>query len=210
MAKQTKFYVVWKGFKTGVFDTWAECQEQISGFSGAKYKAFADREAALAALDRDYEEFAGQHTKVARVRPAEFSRHGVILDSVCVDAACSGNPGILEYRGVSTQDGKELFHQGPFPEGTVNIGEFLAVVHALSVLVRKGCDCPIYSDSRTALAWVRKKHANTKLPPTAANRPLFALLKRAEDWLAHHTWSNPLLKWETDQWGEIPADFGRK
>lgn len=210
MAKQTKFYVVWKGFKSGVFDTWADCQAQISGFSGAQYKAFASREAALEALDRDYEEFEGQKTKTQRVPPAALTRHGVILDSVCVDAACSGNPGVLEYRGVSTQDGRQLFHQGPFPEGTVNIGEFLAIVHALSVLVRKGCDSPIYSDSRTALAWVRKKHANTKLLPNTANRPLFDLLQRAEDWLANHAWSNPLLKWETDQWGEIPADFGRK
>ena len=210
MAKQTKFYVVWKGLKSGVFDTWAECQAQISGFSGAKFKAFTTREAALEAFGQDYEQFEGQDTKTHRLRPAELAQQGVILDSVCVDAACSGNPGDLEYRGVDTRDGVQLFHQGPFPEGTVNIGEFLAVVHALSVLVRKGRDCPIYSDSRTALSWVREKRVNTKLQPTAANRPLFELLNRAQNWLANHAYPNPLLKWETEQWGENPADFGRK
>jgi ribonuclease HI len=210
MAKQAKFYVVWKGFKSGVFDTWAECQAQISGFSNAKFKAFSTREAALEALDQDYERFEGQDTKTHRMGPAELTQQGVILDSVCVDAACSGNPGDLEYRGVDTESSVQLFHQGPFPEGTVNVGEFLAIVHALSVLVRKGRNCPIYSDSRTALSWVRDKRVNTKLRPSAANRPLFELLARAQNWLANHTYPNPLLKWETEQWGENPADFGRK
>jgi ribonuclease HI len=57
---------------------------------------------------------------------------------------------------------------------------------------------------------VREKRVNTKLRPSAANRPLFALLDRAQNWLANHTYPNPLLKWETEQWGENPADFGRK
>jgi ribonuclease HI len=210
MAKQAKFYVVWKGFKSGVFDTWAECQAQISGFSNAKFKAFSTREAALEALGQDYERFEGQDTKTYRMGSAELTQQGAILDSVCVDAACSGNPGDLEYRGVDTESSVQLFHQGPFPEGTVNVGEFLAIVHALSVLVRKGRDCPIYSDSRTALSWVRDKRVNTKLRPSAANRPLFELLDRAQNWLANHTYPNPLLKWETEQWGENPADFGRK
>jgi len=210
MAKQAKFYVVWKGFKSGVFDTWAECQAQISGFSNAKFKAFSTREAALEALGQDYERFEGQDTKTYRMSPVELTQQGVILDSVCVDAACSGNPGDLEYRGVDTESSVQLFHQGPFAEGTVNVGEFLAIVHALSVLVRKGRDCPIYSDSRTALSWVREKRVNTKLRPSAANRRLFELLDRAQNWLANHTYPNPLLKWETEQWGENPADFGRK
>jgi ribonuclease HI len=210
MAKQAKFYVVWQGFKSGVFDTWAECQAQISGFSNAKFKAFSTREAALEAFRQDYEQFEGQDTKTYRMSPAELAQQGVILDSVCVDAACSGNPGDLEYRGVDTESSVQLFHQGPFAEGTVNVGEFLAIVHALSVLVRKGRDSPIYSDSRTALSWVREKRVNTKLRPSAANRRLFELLDRAQNWLANHTYPNPLLKWETEQWGENPADFGRK
>jgi ribonuclease HI len=210
MAKQPKFYVVWKGLKTGVFDTWSECQAQVAGFPGAKFKAFASCEAALEAFDRDYEQFEGQNTKTYRVPPAELANQGVILDSVCVDAACSGYPGDLEYRGVDTKDGTEFFHQGPYPEGSVNIGEFLAIVHALALLVRQGRDCPIYSDSRTALSWVRAKKHKTKLQPTVANRRLFNLLDRAERWLATHTYPNQVLKWETEQWGENPADFGRK
>ena len=189
---------------------WTECQAQVAGYPGAKFKAFATREAALEAFDGDYEQFEGQNTKTFRLPSTELAGHGVILDSVCVDAACSGYPGDLEYRGVDTQDGTEIFHRGPFPEGSVNIGEFLAIVNALALLVRHGRDCPVYSDSHTALVWVREKHSNTKLRPTVANRRLFNLLERAERWLATHTYPNPLLKWETQDWGENPADFGRK
>ena len=210
MAKQPKFYVVWKGLRTGVFDTWDQCQAQVAGYSGAKFKSFATREEAEEAFRQDYEQFEGRNTKTPKLRPTELAKTGVILDSICVDAACNGYPGDLEYRGVNTRDGTQIFHRGPFPEGAVNVGEFLAIVHALALLVRQGRDCPIYSDSRTALSWVRKKQANTKLPRTTANRQLFDLLDRAHLWLANHAYPNRLLKWETEQWGEIPADFGRK
>ena len=36
------------------------------------------------------------------------------------------------------------------------------------------------------------------------------LIERAEKWLKTNTYTTPILKWETSEWGEIPADFGRK
>lgn len=104
----------------------------------------------------------------------------------------------------------ELFRVGPFPQGTVNIGEFLAIVHALAYLKQRNSDWPVYSDSRTAIAWLKKRAVNTKLEPSAKNRELFKLLERALSWLENNNWKNPVLKWETEYWGEIPADFGRK
>ena len=131
--------------------------------------------------------------------------------ALAVDAACAGNPGRMEYQGVQVNNGKVIFKMGPYPEATNNIGEFLAIVHALSFLNAKGFpDTPIYSDSVTGMAWVRKKKANTKLAPTARNREIVDLISRAEKWLRTHTYRNPVLKWDTDKWGEIPADFGRK
>jgi len=210
MAKQPKYYVVWKGRQPGVFDSWNECQAQVAGFSDAKFKAFATRQAALDAMEQDYEAFEGRDTKTYRLSPAELAQHGAVLDSVCVDAACSGNPGDLEYRGVDTTSGSEFFHRGPYPEGTVNVGEFLAIVHALALLVREGRDCPVYTDSQVALGWLHQRRAKTGLRCTAANRVLFDLLERAQTWLATNTYPNPVLKWETESWGENPADFGRK
>lgn len=210
MAKKPKYYVVWKGRRTGVFESWKECEAEVVGFSDAKFKSFATRQAALEAFQQDYEAFEGRDTKTYRRSPAELAEQGVVLDSVSVDAACNGHPGDLEYRGVDTATGDEFFHRGPYPEGTVNVGEFLAIVHALALLVRQGRDCPVYSDSQVALAWVRDKRVKTGLRRTPANRPLFDLLERAQTWLANHDFPNPLLKWDTESWGENPADFGRK
>ena len=57
---------------------------------------------------------------------------------------------------------------------------------------------------------MRQKKCKTKLPQTAVNAPIFNLIARAERWLQTHTYTNPIIKWETERWGEIPADFGRK
>jgi ribonuclease HI len=131
--------------------------------------------------------------------------------AIAVDAACSGNPGKMEYRGVDVGTGKEIFHQGPFEDGTNNIGEFLALVHGLGYLQRKGDNTtPVYTDSKTARAWVRDKKIKSTLKPTARNENLFDLVRRALAWLQTHNYGNPILTWDTPNWGEIPADFGRK
>ena len=116
----------------------------------------------------------------------------------------------MEYRGVYTANGQEIFHIGPMKEGTNNIGEFLALVHGLALLKQKGSDLPIYSDSRNAISWVKKKQCKTLLTQTVANKPIFDLIERAEHWLQNNSYTTQILKWETSAWGEIPADFGRK
>ena len=132
------------------------------------------------------------------------------MNCVAVDAACSGNPGPMEYRGVYLLTGQQIFHFGPV-YGTNNIGEFLAIVHALALMKQKGIRMTIYSDSRNALAWVKQKKCKTKLERTPKTEEVFQMIERAETWLKTHTYADiPLLKWETEEWGEVPADFGRK
>ncbi|HEY9544020.1 RNase H family protein [Prevotella sp.] len=127
-----------------------------------------------------------------------------------VDAACSGNPGPMEYQAVDLQTGARVFHFGPM-QGTNNIGEFLAIVHALALMEKQGIrDKVIYSDSYNAILWVKKKQCKTKLERTAATEPLYQIIARAEAWLRTHTPTVPVIKWETKLWGEVPADFGRK
>ena len=133
----------------------------------------------------------------------------VKAEALAVDAACSGNPGPMEYRGVYLKTGQEVFHYGPV-HGTNNIGEFLAIVHGLALLKQKDSAMTIYSDSRNAMLWVKNKKCKTKLERTAKTEQLFQLIERAELWLKENTHNIPLLKWETEKWGEIPADFGRK
>lgn len=132
-----------------------------------------------------------------------------IGEALCVDAACSGNPGKMEYRGIHLPSGKQIFHYGPV-YGTNNIGEFLAIVHALALLKQKGSAIPVYSDSYTARLWVQKKKCKTQLERNAKTETLYKIIERAENWLRNNSYPNEVVKWNTTEWGEIPADFGRK
>jgi ribonuclease HI len=216
MAKAPKYYVVWKGRQAGIFGTWAECQRQVVGFSGARFKSFptraeaerAYREGAAASVSTGAKSSTDRKASLGKTSPRESSQ--IVRDSVSVDAACAGNPGILEYRGVDNATGAELFREGPFAEGTNNIGEFLAIVHALQMLAAEGSERLIYSDSETAIGWVAAKRVRTTLKESEVNRILFKRLADALKWLETNEYPNPILKWRTEAWGENTADFGRK
>lgn len=210
MGKTKKWYVVWVGVNPGIYDSWAECKAQIQGYPEAKYKSFPSiAEAQEAFRSRASHYLYGKKATVSKTSPV--ANPNIIKYSLSVDAACSGNPGLMEYRGVRTSDGKELFRKGPFKRGTNNIGEFLALVHGLAFLKQIGkTEIPIYSDSKTAMAWVRNKKVKTSLQKTAENEILFDLIDRGEKWLYKNPVKTPILKWDTKKWGEIPADFGRK
>ena len=209
-VKKKKYYVVWVGKTPGIYDDWKDCQAQISGFPNAKYKAFPDQEQAREAFRDTYSNHYSQGVSKPSPNYRQFM-HEIILDSLCVDAACSGNPGLMEYRAVKTDSRKEVFRIGPLEDGTNNVGEFLAIVHALALFEKEGkSNQVIYTDSRTAMKWVSQKKAKTKLVMTKKNDPIFVLIERAQNWLQTHSWDHQILKWQTDRWGEIPADFGRK
>lgn len=212
VKKKKKYYVVWFGNPTGIFHSWEECKKAITGVTGAQYMSFETLKEAKIAYDRKYADYKGKNTKKKKTLTKEqLQKIGEPnLYSIAVDAASSGNPGKMEYRGVDTQTHKQLFHQGPFEQGTNNVGEFLALVHGLAYLKKQNSDRIIYSDSRIAIGWVKKKKCNSKLKPSHKNKVLFELISRAETWLKTNSYTTPIVKWETKAWGEIPADFGRK
>ncbi|MEI8084980.1 MAG: ribonuclease H family protein [Paludibacter sp.] len=208
---KNKFFVVWEGKEPGIYHSWEECKRQIHGYGGAIYKGFSTEAEAREAMVSPCWDFIGKNAKPKLPSAADIAKYGMPdLESLSVDAACSGNPGVMEYRGVYSKTAEEIFRQGPFKEGTNNIGEFLALVHGLAFLKQKNSPLPLYTDSKTALAWVRLKKANTLLKRNETNAVLFDLVTRAESWLKENTYSTQILKWETAVWGEIPADFGRK
>ena len=209
--KKKKYYTVWKGLHTGVFESWDDCKAQIKDFEGAQYKSFETFDAAKQALKGNYKDYISKGKFKSELSDAQLKKIGQPnYNSISVDAASSGNPGKMEYRGVDTKTKKQLFIQGPFEEGTNNIGEFLAIVHGLALLKKQSSDRIIYTDSKTAISWVKKKTCNTKLERNAKNQALFELVDRAISWLKTNTYNTPIVKWETKAWGEIPADFGRK
>jgi ribonuclease HI len=203
-----KYYVVWKGRKPGIFASWAECEKQVKGFAGAQFKAFESLDEAETAFRSKYDEYKGKSSSLGKWKDASVKP---ILPSICVDAACSGSPGKLEYRGVFTESAEQIFHFGPFPDGTNNVGEFLAIVHALSWMTKHKSKLPVYSDSENGIAWVYTGKCKTNLKHTVRNAPLFVMIRSAENWLAENELDDDaVLKWDTGLWGEIPADFGRK
>lgn len=211
MAKN-KYYVVWEGHQTGIFSSWEKCKKAVDKYQGAKYKGFATLALAEKALKESYFDYIGKNAKKNQESPPEVLTlaGSPIVPSLSVDAACSGNPGLMEYRGVDTQTGKELFRIPPIEQGTNNIGEFLAIVHALAILKNNNLEVPIYTDSKIAMGWIKQKKCKTNLEPNSRNQKLFDLIQRAENWLKTNTYTSTILKWETKYWGEIPADFGRK
>ena len=209
--KKPKWYVVWSGRKPGVYTNWTDASEQVTGVAGAQFKSFSSEAEARAAFAGQYETYKGTNTRTGTKSMAELADLGVVLDSIAVDAACAGVPGPVEYRGIHVETGAEIFRMGPYEDATNNIGEFLGLVHALAFLHQRGKhEMPIYSDSKIALSWLGDGKCRTKHPRSARNAKVFDLIARAEKWLEEHEFTNPVLKWETDKWGEIPADYGRK
>lgn len=220
MAKvKANFYVVWQGRESGIYDSWAACEAQVKGVS-AKYKGFATREEAEKALADGAEKYIAPRTaskkkavntiSVKDLSAEEMRSHGVILPALAVDAACSGNPGKMEFQGVIADTGTQVFHRGPYIGGTNNIGEFLAIVLGLAYLKKHQLPWILYSDSKTAIAWIKQKKCKTQLEWNAQNQDLLLAVRAAEKWLTENTWTTRIYKWETEKWGEIPADFGRK
>jgi ribonuclease HI len=212
MAK-IKFYVVWKGRKTGVFETWAECQAQTNGFEGAVFKSFETMEMAQHAFNCSSFDYIGKNSSKKEIILSEEEKLLIgepIEESIAVDGAWNTVSGVVEYQGVFTKGKKIIFKKGPFDDGTINIVEFLAIVHALAYCKQNNISHPIYSDSVTALSWVRDKQTRTDHKPSNKNKTLFELMDRATKWLNENKYENKVLKWESKAWGENPADFGRK
>lgn len=214
MAK-SKFYVVWEGKTPGIYTDWAACKAQVDGIPGAKYKSFDSRAEAEQAYRAGWKK-SFSAAKPAASKPAGAgvssgaSADAIDYDSISVDVGTNGNPGPIEYKGVDTRTGEVLFSYGPIKKGTNNLGEFLAIVHALAYLKKAGSNKTVYSDSRTALKWVKQKEVATTLPRDESTKEVWTLVDRALQWLQTNTYQNKLLKWETTEWGEIKADYGRK
>ncbi|MDO4789820.1 MAG: ribonuclease H family protein [Porphyromonas sp.] len=216
--KSNKLYVVWSGRTPGIYDSWNACRKEVIGVEGAKYKSFED--ISLQEAEAIYKAGAGAYfsqrkpsveKKKSQSEQERVREQEVDWSSIAVDAACSGSPGRMEYRGVWTSSGESVFASKVYSCGTNNVGEFLAIVHALAWMEQHGHRFTIYSDSRTAMTWIRRKECGSKLVQNSKTELLWSHVRRAEEWLRSHDLSKyKILKWETERWGEIPADYGRK
>ena len=210
--KQKKYYVVWKGKKPGIYTSWDECSREVAGVPGAQYKSFPTKAEAEHAFLKKPEAVLYSGKQKKEKDPAVRKRNTIpIAECIVVDAAWNSVQKDMEYQGIFYHTGKRIFHHGPLSNGTNNIGEFLAIVHALGYCKKHELNnMPIYSDSRNAIGWVKQKKCKTNLALSAKTKHIHELIERAESWLQQNHYSNKILKWETEDWGENPADFGRK
>lgn len=211
---KNKFYVVWKGRETGVFTDWTEVSKLIKGFRNAEYKGFANKESAE--LEFQLGSPSGR-SKINEVKVSEkpegASSKTKAPDYECltVDGSYLGSKNMMQYRCVWNASGEEVFGTKPILGGNQNIAEFLALVGAMKYrVVTKQYDLHIYSDSKTALSWVRNKKIKStydlgQLDEIVQNRIYGAL-----EFISKSGVAKNLFKWESALWGEIPADYGRK
>ena len=208
--KEQKFYVVRKGKKIWIFDSRDECKECVNWFSDAKYKWFSSKDEAESALQEWWEKYY-EVKNVAKKDKLSKEDIPFFAESIAVDAACSGNPWEMEYRWIDLKTWGEIFHE-KFKIWTNNIWEFLAIVHWLNYL-KNNENKVIYSDSRIAISRVNQWKCKTQMKIEDSNENYERILKaveQAENWLKENGINNKILKWNTEEWWEIPADFGRK
>jgi ribonuclease HI len=130
----------------------------------------------------------------------------------------------MEYRAVDLKTWNEVFRSPIYTMGTNNIGEFLAIyeairhieqlekshkAHAPSSSSPNKYEC-IFSDSETAIAWMKSKKIKTTLKYTQETKELLTKLQDAVTRIKTHDFTIPIRKRETEIRGEIPADFDRK
>ena len=231
-GKQPGIYTTWadceaqvKGAQASLYKAFDTQQEAEAAFAGNPYDYIGQRrDSAVQPSDNAAGGPAGGPSGCPSKGPAGCPppppayRHDTVLplppavtaDAWAVDAACAHNPGPMEYRGIDLRTGAVVFHFGPI-YGTNNIGEFLAIVHAMALMMQRGERRTIYSDSVNAMSWVKQRCCKSKLAQNARSQQAWQLIERAVAWLkSHDVKPCPLRKWETHLWGEIPADFGRK
>jgi ribonuclease HI len=206
-----KWYVVLKGRIPGIYTDWETAKAQIDGFPGPVYKGFESEKTAQEAWKNKRFPTVGDpgQTSISGFSGGVGKKNPPQGHFVIVDASALGVPGPTEYQGFLMPEKKLLFskHIGL---ATNNIGEFLAIVHALALLYKNDSPLPVYSDSMTALSWVAKRKVKTNLDKTAETTEAWDLIERGEKWLQTHQFTNRVFKWETELWGENPADYGRK
>ena len=203
--KSPKRYVIRKGKKVWIFDSWGETQVLVSGFSDAKYKSFPTLASAEKALEEGWEKYYQKSIPNIPTNDVPYFSTAIV-----VDAAHSSATGVMEYQGINLAAQQQIFYFKS-PVGTNNIGEFLAIVHGLQWLKKEHkSDYVIYSDSKIAIKWIQLKTCKTNLIFAYENKELFALIQEAEEWLKGQTVDTQILRRDTSKWGENPADFGRK
>ena len=183
-----KYYAVAQGRKTGIFTSWPEAQQQVTGFKNAIFKSFKTQQEAEAFLKNPSFSSGSNKSgpdktgpdKPPKTYPSEESYpDGTLV--VYTDGGAIGNPGPGGY-GVVIKERQEL--SGGYNLTTNNRMELMAVMVALETLRKETAPIVLHSDSKYVIdglnkGWARnwKKKGWIKSDGNPAmNADLWALL----------------------------------
>lgn len=147
MVKNSKFYAVKSGRKTGVFTTWEECKEQVQGYSNAVYKSFWSKEEA--------EEFVGINSD-----KKENDKMNMSSPYAFVDGSFNKYSKVYGFGGFLVANNKyyPIYGRGSNSEWSSmrNVaGEILGAVSAVNKAIKLGLDeITILYDYKGIEAWV--------------------------------------------------------
>jgi ribonuclease HI len=202
-TQKKKYYAIIGGKDQGLhYDTWNNIELKVNGNSGVYSKCLEqDKIAAMDYFEKHKLAISEVKQDIKESTVVSIPEHGNV-----VDGACNQNTGEFQYQvfDLNTQSIKHT--SKPYLNGTNNIAEFFAIICALRAFAKTKSNYPIYSDSTTAIKWVKDRCCNTKVN----DRELLMKISEQIEWLRSNNCPNPILKWETKIWGENPADFGRK
>lgn len=208
----TQYYGVWIGRKPGVYDNWNDCKAQVDKFSGARYsklKSTTKEEALLEFNKENNNTIDNSKETIKSTNNVVNTSNKPIENVLTVDGASNGLN--CEFQAVWYPSGEVAFKSKQYQGGTNNIAEFLGLVLAIKHLEKNNLPLSVYTDSVTAMAWLRDKKANTTAKTTGkATEELDKLINQAETYLKEKERKINIMKWETKSWGQIPADYGRK
>ena len=143
MAK--KYYAVRKGKTTGIFESWDECRESVSGFSGAEYKGFLSVDDALAYLDGREKE------SIDRVRDDAAVAY--------VDGSYDAKTGLFSFGAVIFFEDKETNMSRAFEDAELSLmrnvaGEIKGAVAAMEYCIQNGIKkLDLYYDYQGIESW---------------------------------------------------------
>ncbi|MBM6761382.1 RNase H [Megamonas hypermegale] len=125
MIIKKKFYAVKKGYKTGIFDTWAQCQKQTQGFKGALFKSFATLEEAKNYLNDD---------EAVNIMEKDDDRYYIYVDGSYINGQYSWGMAIYHqgklidtFNGIGkSKDASELHNVAGEIEGAMEAAKWAA------------------------------------------------------------------------------------
>jgi ribonuclease HI len=177
-----KFYVVWKGAKTGVFSSWPETKALIDGRSDAQYMGFESLEAAEQAFQASYTKALmnrslaknGSSASTTKTTPSATSRSSttkkpsvapsakLIADiNIYCDGACSPNPGksgtgMAVYQQTTLTELWYGLHQANGTNNTAELNGLLEAFKYAKPYIEQNKQVQVLSDSKYSIDCITK------------------------------------------------------